>query len=212
MVGDPPFTIHDEHVFVRSGGEDDGGAPHAVVVRILERNSAGAPVVERPDHVHGASVGKPPDELGDALVLAEHRASLLGRNQGQQRHSSSERQAPRGPNSEGDGMGRGEPTHQPPRPGARRCRPPERGHHARLEPRGRWRRREERRHGLQSIYGSPQLGRQTVPRDLAVQRLMDSRIDRVHAWSSNARNSASRARCTRIFRVGMRTPVTAAIS
>src|SRR5439155_1628845 len=33
---------------------------------------------------------------------------------------------------------------------------------------------------------------------------MDSRIDRIHAWSSNTCNSASRARCTRILSVGMR--------
>src|SRR2546426_2352004 len=54
MVGGPPLTLHREHVLVRPGGQDDGGAPHAIMVGILERNGARAPVVERADHVYGA--------------------------------------------------------------------------------------------------------------------------------------------------------------
>src|SRR5207247_2126077 len=82
---------------------------------------------------------------------------------------------------------------------ARRQRPPDARHHPRFEAGGRRGRGEELRRGVQALHRAPQVRRQVAPGDLAVERLMDPRINRVHAWSSNTCNSASRARCTRIL-------------
>src|SRR3989441_9995452 len=43
VVRDPALPVHHEHVLVRAGGEDEGAAPHAAVVRLLERDRAGPP-------------------------------------------------------------------------------------------------------------------------------------------------------------------------
>src|SRR5438552_803414 len=72
VIRHPALAVHDEHVFARPGVEHHGGAPHAVVIPVLQRNRAGAPVVERADHVHGPGVREAPDELRDALVIAQH--------------------------------------------------------------------------------------------------------------------------------------------
>ena len=65
---------------------------------------------------------------------------------------------------------------------------------------------------LEPQHHRPQLGRQALRRQVAVQDLMDTRIQFAHRCSFRASNNASRARCTRIFKVGMRSPVSAAIS
>ena len=93
-------------------------------------------------------------------------------------------------------------------------RAPDPRHHARLEARARLggRRHKEISGGGDLRRDPPQLFRERLGGQLAVQHLMNSRIDRVHAYSSSTFSSASRARCTRILSVGMRSPVAAAIS
>ncbi len=88
----------------------------------------------------------------------------------------------------------------------------QRREHASRHARGRRRRAQQAGRALEPQDRRLQLGRQALQRQLAVQDLVDSRIEFAHRCSFNASNSASRARCTRIFNVGMRSPVTAAIS
>src|SRR2546430_16906837 len=79
VVRDPALPVHHEHVLVRAGGEDEGAAPHAVVGRFLERDRAGAPVVERSHDVHRTGAREAADELGGTFVLEIGRASGRGR-------------------------------------------------------------------------------------------------------------------------------------
>ena len=59
----------------------------------------------------------------------------------------------------------------------------------------------------------PQIRRQFAGITLRIERLLQPRINWAHrTTSSSASSNASRARCTRILSVGMRAPVTAAIS
>ena len=183
------------------------------MISIPERNCPRAPVVERSRHVNGVRAREAGDELGDPLLLPDAGGLVAGREQRDQRDRRSQREAPRRPNPQRDGMRCREPAGQPPHPGRRR--PTDRGHHARLDAPSRPLRNGRAEHGgrgLQPRHLQRQLGRQALPGDLAVERLMNPRIDRLHACSSSACSNASRARCTRIFSVGMRSPVTAAIS
>jgi len=210
VIRDPPLAVHDEHVLVGAGGEHDRRTPHPVLVHVFERDRAGAPVVERADHMHGLRPGEAAHELRDALMLADIGTLVPAGEQGQQRHHGGERQAPHRPDTERDRVRHRQPAQQASRP--RWNGTADQRHHPRLETRERQRRGEQVRGRREPLHRVMQLSRQRRRRQLPVERLMDPRIDRVHSWSSSTCNSASRARCTRILSVGIRSPVTAAIS
>src|SRR6266571_4713486 len=215
-IGHPALAVDDEHVLVCSRRQNGCPVPDTVAVVVAQVDQATAPVVERADDFNRTGSGEMADEVRDALTLARGGNGTLLPGQQQNRGKSGHQgQRLDWTQSEGDGPWTPEPpdhaTYAIVREHVNRHLADLRRDAIRdAQPR---RRLEQLGRRNQPGVRLPQIRRQLGRITLAIERFLQPWINWVHrTTSSSASSNASRARCTRILSVGIRAPVTAAIS